>query len=73
VGGGNAGVGWRMRWRHRSETAGRRERAYARSMFMGLVTQASRGGRIKESQRWGWRSFACADCMSASREEGEGG
>jgi hypothetical protein len=43
-----------------------RERAYARSMFLGLVTRARRGGRVKESQKWGWRRFACADCMATS-------
>ncbi len=32
-----------------------------------------RGGRVKEGQRWGWRSCACAACMAASKEEGEGG
>jgi hypothetical protein len=42
-------------------------------MFLGLVTRARRGDRVKEGQRWGWRSCACADCIAASREEGEGG
>ena len=59
-GGGGCWGGWRMHWRHRSVTVGRRERTYARSMFMGLVTRASRGCRVKESQRWVWRSFAWA-------------
>ena len=38
-GGGGCWGGWRMHWRHRSVTVGRRERTYARSMFMALVTR----------------------------------
>jgi hypothetical protein len=44
-----------------------------RSMLVGLVMRARRGGRTKEGQRWGWRSLACADRMAASSEEGPGG
>jgi hypothetical protein len=59
-----------MRWSQREETTGLRERAYARSILMGLVTRARREGRVKESQRWGRRSVACA--VTAWRPRGRG-
>lgn len=41
--GGLAGAGWMRARRQRSETTGRRERAYARSMLAGLQVRARRG------------------------------
>ena len=45
-------------------------------IIFGFATRARRGGRVKESKSWGWRSCACplrGSPASLVREEGEVG